>query len=121
MGGAESSFYKPFALPTQLNNIGVLILAYVVYETYQTSGCTETTHLHFLYFILYGSMLVYGFTLIITVLYALGIVDKCISKMTICGEVCLTINALGIFVFGAIYHVIAMIYGVYELLIETKS
>lgn len=84
-----------------------------MYDTYQTSGCTDTTHLHFLYFILYGSLLVYGFTLVFTVLYALGIVDKCISKMTVCGEVCLTINALGIFVFGAIYHVIAMIYGVY--------
>lgn len=113
MRSIESSFYKPFALPTQINNIGVLILSYVVYDTHQKTGCVDAEHLHFLYFILYGSILVYGFTFIFTVLYALGVVDKCISKMSICGEVCLTINALGIFIFGAIYHLIAMIYGVY--------
>ena len=85
MRNRESSFYKPFTLPTQINNIGVLILAYVIYQTHQSSGCIDETHLHFLYFILYGSLIVYGFTLLFTILYGLGIVDKCISKMSLCG------------------------------------
>ncbi len=43
----------------------------------------------------------------------IGIIDTCINRMTLCGEVFLTINALGIFAFGIIYHFIAMLYGVY--------
>lgn len=108
-------------MPTQINNLGVLILAYVVYSTNLRTNCQDPDHMDFLFFILYGSMVVYGFTLLFTILYYLGVIDSCISRLTICGEVCITINALGIFVFGSFYHLIAMCYGVYQLLWETPS
>ena len=117
----ESGIYKPFALPTQINNIGMLILAYVVYDTNQQTQCSDPDNMTFLYFILYGSIIVYGFTLLFSVLYSLGAIDKCVRWMNMCGEVFLTINTLGIFVFGAIYHVVAMVYGMVQLLIRSPS
>lgn len=72
-------------MPTQINNLGVLILAYVVYSTNLKTTCTDPDHMSFLFFILYGSVIVYGFTLLFTILYYLGVIDSCISRLTICG------------------------------------
>jgi hypothetical protein len=121
MRNIEQSMHKPFAIPTQINNLGVLILAYVIFSVNQQTGCTDPGHTDFLYFILYGSLVVYGFTLILSVLYYFGVIDSCISRLTICGEVCITVQALGIFIFGLIYHFVAMCYGVYQLVFVGES
>lgn len=85
MRALESSIHKPFAIPTQINNLGVLILAYVVYTMNQQTGCIDNEHMGFLYFILYGSFIVSSLTLILSILYVLGCIDTCISRLNICG------------------------------------
>ncbi len=51
----------------------------------------------------------------------LGIIDFLFNKIIPCGEVCLTINTLLIFISGVVYHFIATLYGVWELLWGGKS
>ena len=41
----------------------------------------------------------------------LGVVDFCVNKICPCGEVCLTLNALGILFVGLLYHFVATVYG----------
>ena len=116
-----SKFLDPFSIPAQLNNLGILVIAYVTVTTHEETGCEDNAHEHFLYFIYYGSTLVCGGTFILTVLYLLGVIDFCINKICPFGEVCLTLNTLGIFLVGIIYHFIATVYGIFELLFEEKS
>lgn len=116
-----NKFLDPFSVPTQMNNLGVLVVAYVANRVHEENGCEDPGHEHFLYFILYGSTLVCGGTFILTILYILGIIDYCINKICPCGEVCLTLNTLGIFLLGFIYHCIATVYGIGELLVGYKS
>lgn len=75
----------------------------------------------FLHFILYGSTLVCSGTFILTILYMLGVIDYCINKICPFGEVCLTLNTLGIFLIGIIYHCIATVYGLSVLIGQPKS
>jgi hypothetical protein len=70
---------------------------------------------------LYGSTLVCGGTFILSILYVLGVVDFCVNKICPCGEVCLTLNALGIFLLGIIYHCLATVYGLLVLIDQPKS
>ena len=110
----QSPFQKlvdPFSIPAQMNNLGVLIVAYVAEDIYSGSGCTDQRGLNFLYFIYYGSTVVCGGTFLLSLLYMVGILDFCINKIMPCGEVCLTLNTLTIFLAGLIYHFVATIYG----------
>ena len=101
----------PFSIPAQMNNLGVLIVAYVAEDIFSGSGCTDQRGLSFLYFIYYGSTIVCGGTILLSLLYMVGILDFCINKIMPCGEVCLTLNTLTIFLAGLIYHFVATIYG----------
>lgn len=65
--------------------------------------------------------MVSGGTFLFTALYVLGVIDFCINKVCPCGEVCLTLNTLGIFLLGIVYHFVATIYGLIVLLFGTKS
>ena len=67
---------------------------------------------NFLEFILYGSTIVCGGTFLLSLMYMVGVLDYCINKIVPCGEVCLTLNTLTIFLTGVIYHLIATVYGV---------
>jgi hypothetical protein len=42
----------------------------------------------------------------------IGLLDYCLNKIMPCGEVCLTINTLTIFLAGLIYHFVATVFGV---------
>ena len=48
-------------------------------------------------------------------MYMVGLLDYCINKIMPCGEVCLTLNTLIVFLAGLLYHFLATIYGLYEL------
>lgn len=50
-----------------------------------------------------------------------GIIDFCFNKIIPCGEVCLTLNTLLVFVAGVLYHCVATVYGVWEMLWGGKS
>lgn len=116
-----SKFLDPFSVPAQLNNVGVLVVAYVARQLNSETMCIDASHLHYLHFIFYGSTVVCGGTFLLTILYFLGIVDFCINKICPCGEVCLTLNTLGIFLVGTFYHFVATIYGVLLYLLGNKS
>lgn len=51
----------------------------------------------------------------------LGVIDYCINKVCPFGEVCLTLNTLGIFLIGIVYHCIATVYGLAVLVGQPKS
>jgi len=70
---------------------------------------------------LYGSILVCSGTFVLSILYAIGVIDFCINKICPFGEVCLTLNTLGIFLIGIIYHCIATVYGLIVLIGQPKS
>jgi hypothetical protein len=75
----------------------------------------------YLNFIFYGANVVCLGTLLLTVLYMVGIIDFCFNKVIPCGEVCLTLNTLVVFVAGVLYHFVATLYGVKELIWGAKS
>ena len=106
-----SKFIDPFSIPAQLNNFGVLIVAYVAKQMNNETECIDNAHINFLYFIFYGSAIVCGGTFVLTGLYFLGIIDFFVNNICKCGEVCLTLNTLGVFLVGIIYHFVATIYG----------
>lgn len=54
-------------------------------------------------------------TFILSILYILGVIDYCINKICPCGEVCLTLNTLAVYLVGIIYHCIATVYGIIVL------
>jgi hypothetical protein len=114
--GPVQQLIDPFSIPAQMNNLGVFIVAYVTMELYGNNECTDPDNLNYLHFIYYGSMIVCGGTALLSVLYMLGILDYLINKVIPCGEVCLTLNTLTIFISGLLYHFIATIYGLYELI-----
>ena len=51
-----------------------------------------------------------------SIMYMVGLLDYCINKVMPCGEVCLTLNTLTIFLAGLLYHFVATIYGLYKLI-----
>ena len=104
-----------------MNNLGILVVAYVTHKIHGGTGCEDPEHERFLHFILYGSTLVCGGTFILTTLYVVGAIDYCINKVCPCGEVCLTLNTLGILFLGLFYHCIATIYGIWVLLLGDCS
>jgi hypothetical protein len=104
-----------------MNNLGVLIVAYVTYSVNSHTGCEDPHNLSFLKFIWYGSNIVCFGTLILSVLYMIGVVDFCFNKVIPCGEVCLTLNTLVIFIAGVVYHCLATLYGVWQLLWGSTS
>ena len=116
-----NKFLDPFSIPAQMNNLGILVVAYVTHEVHKDTQCEDPGHERFLHFILYGSTIVCGGTFILTILYVIGAIDYCLNKICPCGEVCLTLNTLGIFLIGLIYHCIATFYGIGVLLLGHKS
>lgn len=76
-----SKYLDPFSIPTQLNNLCVLIVAYVAKLANNETVCVDDRLSPFLYFILYGSTLVCSGTFILTILYMLGVIDYCINKI----------------------------------------
>ena len=111
--GPIQQLVDPFSIPAQMNNLGVLIVAFVTKSVHQESKCSDEQNLDFLNFIYYGSSTVCIGTGLLTVMYMIGLLDYCINKIIPCGEVCLTLNTLTIFLAGLIYHMIATIYGVW--------
>lgn len=57
----------------------------------------------------------------LSILYMLGVIDFCLNKICPCGEVCLTLNTLGIFLVGIVYHCFATLYGLVVLIDSPKS
>lgn len=116
-----SKILDPFSIPAQLNNLGLFVVAYVTQSAHQTTNCQDPSNEHFLNFIFYGSIFVCGGTFLLSILYVLGVIDYCINKICPCGEVCLTLNTLGIFLAGIIYHCVATVYGVAMLMWGRES
>lgn len=54
-------------------------------------------------------------TALMSVLYMVGVLDYCINKVMPCGEVCLTLNTVLIFLAGLLYHCAATAFGLVEL------
>jgi hypothetical protein len=94
-----------------MNNLGVLIVAYVTKDMYDETLCTDANDVKFLNFIYYGSTIVCGGTFLMSFIYMIGLLDYCINKVMPCGEVCLTLCTLTIFFAGIVYHCVATIYG----------
>jgi hypothetical protein len=68
-----------------MNNLGVLIVAYVTYSVNNETQCVDNHNMDFLYFIWYGSNIVCFGTLILSLLYMVGIIDFCFNKVIPCG------------------------------------
>lgn len=60
-------------------------------------------------------------TALMSVLYMIGLLDYCINKIMPCGEVCLTLNTVLIFLAGLLYHCAATVFGLYELIWGKES
>lgn len=114
--GPIKHLIDPFSIPAQMNNLGVFIVAYVTQNIYKGESCVDLENLPYLNFIYYGSAIVCGGTALLSILYMIGLLDYCINKVMPCGEVCLTLNTLTIFLAGLMYHFIATIYGLYKLI-----
>ncbi len=76
-----SKYLDPFSIPTQLNNLCVLIVAYAAKSANAETNCHDTRLEPYLNFILYGSTLVCSGTFVLSILYALGVIDFCINKV----------------------------------------
>lgn len=113
--GPIQRLIDPFSIPAQMNNLGVLIVAYVTKDMYDQSQCTDPEDVKFLNFIYYGSTIVCGGTFLMSLIYMIGLLDYCINKVMPCGEVCLTLNTLTIFLAGIAYHCVATVYGLLEM------
>ena len=113
--GPVQQLIDPFSVPAQMNNLGVFIVAYVTKSVHEGSECADEKNLDFLNFIYYGSAVVCFVTAIISIMYMVGLLDYCINKVMPCGEVCLTLNTLTVFLAGLLYHFIATFYGLWEL------
>ena len=113
--GPVQQLVDPFSVPAQMNNLGLLIVAFVTKSVHKEGQCSDESNLDFLNFIYYGSAIVCICTALLTIMYMIGLLDYCINKIIPCGEVCLTLNTLTIFLAGLIYHIIATIYGVFQL------
>lgn len=60
-------------------------------------------------------MLVCVGTALMSLLYMVGILDFCINRFMPCGEVCLTLQTVLIFLVGLLYHCAATVFGLIEL------
>jgi hypothetical protein len=83
--GPVERLVDPFSIPAQMNNLGVLIVAYVTKDMYNEQMCTDPEELKFLNFIYYGSTIVCGGTFLMTLIYMIGLLDYCINKIMPCG------------------------------------
>jgi hypothetical protein len=106
----------PFSIPAQMNNLGVLIIAYSTKTILARDTCNDNQNLAFLNFIYYGSMITCVGTALMSILYMIGLLDYCINKVMPCGEVCLTLNTVLIFLAGLLYHCAATVFGLYEFI-----
>lgn len=113
--GPIQKLIDPFSIPAQMNNLGVLIVAYVAKDMCDENVCSDPNDLEFLNFIYYGSTIVCGGTFLMSLVYMIGLLDYCINKIMPCGEVCLTLNTLTIFFAGIVYHCVATVYGLLEM------
>ena len=75
----------PFSVPAQMNNLGVLIVAYVTKGMMKDQQCTDPENAEFLNFIYYGSIIVCGGTFLLSAMYIMGLLDYCISRVMPCG------------------------------------
>ena len=119
--GPIQQLIDPFSIPAQMNNLGVFIVALVTKQLYEQNQCPDQPNLEYLHFIFYGSAIVCGGTALLSVLYMVGLLDYCINKIIPCGQVCLTLNTLTIFIAGILYHCMATVYGLYELVWGVSS
>ena len=68
-----------------MNNLCVLIIAWVTVGMQQQTNCTDPNSLPYLQFIYYGSIIVVCGTFILSVFYMLGVIDFCINRIIPCG------------------------------------
>ena len=83
--GPIKKLIDPFSVPAQMNNLGVLIVAYVTFSVNGDTQCVDPGNMSFLNFIWYGSSIVCFGTLILSLLYMFGVVDLCFNKIIPCG------------------------------------
>ncbi len=83
--GPLQKMIDPFSIPAQMNNLGVLIVAYVTKSVNKETSCNDVDNTAFLSFIYYGSTIVCGGTFLLSILYMIGVIDYCINKIIPCG------------------------------------
>ena len=83
--GPIQRLIDPFSIPAQMNNLCVLIVAYVTKDMYDSSSCADHDDVQFLNFVYYGSTIVCGGTFIMSIIYMIGLLDYCINKIMPCG------------------------------------
>lgn len=68
-----------------MNNMCVLIVAYVTLSAHRETECSYPNNENFLYFVWYGSIIICFVTLILTIFYMIGTIDFCFNKIIPCG------------------------------------
>jgi hypothetical protein len=92
----------------------------VVQEKHFLGECRDASAARFLLWILYGSALVYGFILLLVLLWALGVVQRLVEMLS-CNAVCVALNAISFLVCAVGFHAVSVLYGVYQLNFEEPS
>lgn len=83
--GPIRKLIDPFSIPAQMNNLSILIVAYVTYSVNSDTQCHDPDNSNYLHFIWYGSNIVCFGSLILSLLYMLGIIDFLFNKVIPCG------------------------------------
>lgn len=83
--GPIRKLIDPFSIPAQMNNLSILIVAYVALSVNSETQCQDTNNTNYLNFIWYGSNIVCFGSLILSLLYMLGVIDFLFNKVIPCG------------------------------------
>ena len=89
-------------------NLIFLVLSYSTASIHYSQECSDSSHENFLYWILYGNIIIYGVAFIFYIMLKIGLLDFCTEKCF--NAVCVALNTMGFFGGIIIYNMISMIY-----------
>ena len=102
-----------------LNNFIFLVFSYCTHYIHDPTECPlDQSQRDFMYWLLYGNLIVYGIIFIFAILYNLEILDFFTKK---CGAVCITLNALGFAGGVIIFDILSFFYAIKIYFFGKKS
>jgi len=89
-------------------NLIFLVLSYCTAIVHGSGECQDHAHESFLYWMLFGNLIIYGVAFIFYIMLKIGLLDFCTEKCF--NAVCVALNTIGFFGGIIIYNIISMIY-----------
>ena len=104
----SQSKYNSSKPAIHIYNLIFLVLSYCTASIHNPLECEDKPHESFLYWILYGNLIIYGVAFLFYILLRIGLLDYCTEKCF--NAVCVALNTMGFFGGIIIYNLISMVY-----------